>query len=213
MLDLIYERGEMFTLSLHNERVPICAGGLEAVLDRARSLTPAVWIAPMREVADWWTRRSRWRLEIRQVGVNAFELTYPAAEPHLTLIARGIEPRRAATRWYGDYHLLDAVTTRIESPRPPVLEVDRASSPKLFQFLQDEGFAVTRQAGAGGLVIPCWQEFTEEDKRTVLDYIEESDVPLVRIWRWPNGARSALSISGDIDSMTLIDFFRRPFEV
>jgi hypothetical protein len=213
MLDLIYERGELFTLSLHNERVPICAGGLEAVLEDARSRTPEVWIAPLREVADWWRKRADWRLEVRRLGENDFELTYPDEEADLTLIARGIGSPVPDTRWFGHYRRLEKGTRCLRSSRPPLLEVDEGSSPELARFLVSEGFAVTREHGAGSLRISGYQDFTEDDKRTVLDFIDDSDAPLVRIWRWPNGARSALSITGDIDSMTLIDFFRRPFEV
>jgi hypothetical protein len=213
MLDLIHERGELFTLSLHNERVPICAGGLEAVLDKARSRTPAVWIAPLREVADWWTKRADWRLEVRRIGENDFELNYPDEEADLTLIARGIDSPAPSAKWFGDYQRIANGTRCLRSSKPPLLEVDEDSSPELARFLVAEGFAITREQGAGSLRIAGYEDFSEDDQRSVLDFIENSDAPLVRIWRWPNGARSALSITGDIDSMTLIDFFRRPFEV
>jgi hypothetical protein len=43
--------------------------------------------------------------------------------------------------------------------------------------------------------------------------VEASKGPLVRLWRWPAGARCALSVTGDVDSMTIVDFLRRPLEV
>ena len=212
MLDLIHERGELFTLSLHNERVPICAGGLDAVLQRAGEMKPGVWVAPLREIADWWTRRRTWRLDVRHIEGAEFELSYPVSEGDLTLVARGAESLREDTRWFGDYHRIETGTTRLRFPRAPLIEVAPDCSPRMVLFLQQEGFAVGAR-GSGGLSIEGFREFREEDKRPLLDLIEASDAPLVRLWRWPRSNRSALSITGDIDSMTLIDFFRRPFEV
>jgi len=62
-------------------------------------------------------------------------------------------------------------------------------------------------------LIDLAQHFSEDDKLDLVNRIEESDAPLVRLWRWPSGARCALSVTGDVDSMTLIDFLRRPLEV
>jgi hypothetical protein len=55
--------------------------------------------------------------------------------------------------------------------------------------------------------------FTPADHRTVTQTLEDADYPLVRIGRWPNGARAALSVTSDVDAMTLLDFLRRPLEV
>jgi len=46
----------------------------------------------------------------------------------------------------------------------------------------------------------------------VLDAIESGTGPLVRVWRWPDGARSALAVTGDIDALTLRDFVVRSWE-
>jgi hypothetical protein len=68
-------------------------------------------------------------------------------------------------------------------------------------------------AGAEGLRISGYASFAESDKRGLIDFIEGSDAPLVRLWRWPNGARCAMSVTGDVDAMTMLDFLRRPLEV
>ena len=36
----------------------------------------------------------------------------------------------------------------------------------------------------------------------LLTQIEQADFPLVRFGRWPNGARSAFNVTGDIDALT-----------
>jgi hypothetical protein len=45
----------------------------------------------------------------------------------------------------------------------------------------------------------------------LIQYIENSNGPLVRFWRWPNGARCAMSITGDLDALSLVDYFSRLF--
>jgi hypothetical protein len=52
-------------------------------------------------------------------------------------------------------------------------------------------------------------EWSEAD---VLDAIDRAPGPLVRVWRWPHGARSALAVTGDIDALTLFDFAVRSWE-
>ena len=68
-------------------------------------------------------------------------------------------------------------------------------------------------AGTEALRISGYTTFGESDKRALIDFIEGSDAPLVRLWRWPNGARCAMSVTGDVDAMTMLDFLRRPLEV
>jgi hypothetical protein len=47
----------------------------------------------------------------------------------------------------------------------------------------------------------------------LVDRIERLDAPLLRFGCWPDGSRAALSITGDIDSVTIQDFFLRILEV
>ncbi|MDI9546097.1 MAG: hypothetical protein QM346_00715, partial [Chloroflexota bacterium] len=50
------------------------------------------------------------------------------------------------------------------------------------------------------------QQFSALDERPLLAEIEDGDRPLVRLGRWPRGARSALVVTGDIDALTLWDY-------
>ena len=33
--------------------------------------------------------------------------------------------------------------------------------------------------------------------------------PVIRLWPWPNGMRSALCITGDLDALSLLDYAAR----
>ena len=45
----------------------------------------------------------------------------------------------------------------------------------------------------------------------LIEHIEASTGPLIRYWRWPEGARSAMCVTGDVDALTLLDYAARLF--
>ena len=49
-------------------------------------------------------------------------------------------------------------------------------------------------------------DFRPEDERSLLAQIEMGDWLLLRLGRWPDGAYSALCITGDIDALTMWDY-------
>jgi len=214
ILKQVHQRGEIMTLILHHERVAILREALEAVLSSARGYQPPVWVAPLREIARWWSERLTWRLQVQRREDGGYQVVAPDA-PGATVVVRGVETEPAAVPWFGPYQVVPAPSFTVRSPRAPVVVPDKESSPALRAFLQEEGFVVGEDAAARaeGLRINGYTSFAESDKRALIDFIEGSDAPLVRLWRWPNGARCAMSVTGDVDAMTMLDFLRRPLEV
>jgi hypothetical protein len=47
----------------------------------------------------------------------------------------------------------------------------------------------------------------------LVQQVEQVEAPLLRFGCWPDGQQAALAISGDIDSVTIQDFFLRILEV
>jgi len=214
MLEQVHQRGELLTLILHHERVAILRDALEAVLTSARGYQPPVWVAPLKEIARWWSDRLAWRLQVQRREDGSYQVTAPEA-PGATVVVRGVETEPAAVPWFGPYQVVPASSFTVRSPRAPVVVPEEGCSPAQKAFLQEEGFVVAEDAAPGtdGLRISGCTSFDESDKRTLVDYIESSDAPLVRLWRWPHGARCAMSVTGDVDAMTMLDFLRRPLEV
>jgi dihydroxyacid dehydratase/phosphogluconate dehydratase len=62
------------------------------------------------------------------------------------------------------------------------------------------------------LYLNTLDHFKPEDERRLISLIETANEPLIRFWRWPNQYRSTLTITGDIDSITLFDFAVRLIE-
>jgi hypothetical protein len=90
-------------------------------------------------------------------------------------------------------------------------------------FLEEQGFPYARVEHAQAerfalhLDLPEGLGLTREERITrcgaLLQQLLELDAPLVYFGCWPDGARATLSITGDIDSLTIQDFFLRIREV
>ena len=94
----------------------------------------------------------------------------------------------------------------------PFVGLSPLASPKLADFLRQQGYIVEISEESQLYSHYFDQaEFIAEQERPLLAQIERSDRPLVRLGRWPDGARSALSITGDIDALTLWDYGLRLF--
>jgi hypothetical protein len=143
----------------------------------------------------------------------------------ITILVKNLEVMDASSHeWFGGYSLVKANRFTVRSLRRPVIEYDPDFSLQEIDLLRSEGFAVegfeatakfatlTRKA-VTRLHDPYRDAGQSFNEVSYINEIDESGMPLVRIWRWPHGCRSALAITGDVDSITITDFARRFFEV
>ena len=99
-----------------------------------------------------------------------------------------------------------------DAPRVPIVGVSRRTPSEVLRFLDEEGLpheVSDASASYGAYVDVSAEDWTEA---SVLDAVDRAPGPLVRVWRWPHGARSALAVTGDIDALTLFDFAIRSWE-
>jgi hypothetical protein len=209
-----YARGELFTLALHHERIEQCAGALESVFQQATELDPPVWITNLGEIAEWWGERGKFTFEVKPESDGRYAVKANCSE-RATLLLRNCGVDKPTADWSGRYKTIEAREFVVESPRPPFIGVAPDSSPDAIAFLRHEGFIVEEsdQPADYGIYLADLTDFQEGDAKPLVEALEASNHPLVRYWRWPNKARSALAATGDIDSMTLADFLLRVFEV
>jgi peptidoglycan/xylan/chitin deacetylase (PgdA/CDA1 family) len=212
ILEASHRRGELFTLGLHPERIFLCDGPLRAVLHRSAQLTPPVWIARLDEIAAWWSQRARVCPRLTAIAKNEYRI----ASNHLdglVVLARGIEVAAPAFEWADGYKQLASSEARFVCGTKPVVGVSASSDPRLGDFLRQQGFIVETDDGMDGLALRLhYPRFSRSEERRVLAEIEGSGAPLVRLGRWPHGAKSALSITGDIDALTMWDYLMRLWE-
>jgi peptidoglycan/xylan/chitin deacetylase (PgdA/CDA1 family) len=209
ILDITYQRGELFTVQLHPERVPELGDALRAVLAEAHRRRPAIWTARLDAIAAWWKRRSRFSVNVSRLGECRYGVRIDA-DDDATILVRGLPTTDAY--WSGRDSLCAKRDLEFDSLRIPAVGLSRRSPPEVRRFLAEEGFPIeaSEDADAYGAHVDIGSSSWTEAE--VLATVDAGPGPLVRIWRWPNGAKSALSVSGDIDALTLQDFALRFWE-
>lgn len=200
-----HRRGELFTLQLHPERIALCAPALTALLEAARGQRPPVWIALLGQVAAWWRARTAAAVHLRRAGNGRWQMTVQGP-PGTTILARGLEILGPAEPWADGYHRLPGAKAHVRSDRCPAVGLSPRCPPALADFLRQQGYIVQAEAKWPCALTLDRASFGPADERPLLARIESGGEPLLRLGRWPHGARSALVVSGDIDALTLGDF-------
>jgi len=214
-----HELGELFTLGLHPERTQLCLEPLMAVLAEARSFRQRVWIARLADLAAWWLARDGAQLTVAQTGERTYQVTV-VGPPELTILTRGMEVLAPTRVWADGYDQVNATTFAVRAPCRPVIGIAPLASPALRDFLRQQGYAAEMHQGAcGGRERGAYAYSLGEDEdasgaaqRPLLVRIDQAAPCLVRLGRWPNAARSALSVTGDIDALTVWDYGLRFLE-
>lgn len=206
ILQRTYELGELFVLGLHPERIAPCRKPLSDTLAAARRLAPSVWIARLDEIANWWRARAAATVQISDAGDHQVKITVEGP-PGVTVLARGVQVQTATAIWANNYRQVGELSFSAPANKRPFIGVAPSSSPRLTSFLRQQGYVVETGADARACAFYIEQaDLPEQDERAILSRIEQAEFPLVRLGRWPNGARSALCVTGDIDALTLWDY-------
>lgn len=209
ILKRTHAAGEIFTVALHPERILLCQQSLHQVLQAAYELRPPVWITQLCQVAEWWKKRTQTEVRVMQNGSEETSVE-TTGTGGVTLLARGVAVTSPARTWDQTYLQADGPELRFHAPRRPFIGVSPASPAYLTSFLRQQGYIVEPAENSANhtFYLDC-SHFAYEDERPLLDQIEQGSFPLVRLGRWPNGTRSALCVTGDIDALTIWDYALR----
>lgn len=205
ILEWTHARGELFTLAVHPERVEPCLRGLRAVLDRAGKLHPRVWVARHAELARWWLDRTAALMTVQDEPRASLRLHVHSPE-QATILVKGLDAP-SAQAWTDGYSIVAGREVVVTCDRRPFVGLHPSSAPQVASFLREQGFIVEESDSPARY----WRyvhrpAFDPTQGRALLDELEQSDAPLVRLGRWPLGARSALAITGDVDALTIRDY-------
>ena len=204
-----HQRGELFTLGLHPERIYLCETFLKETLEMALDLSPKVWIARLDEIAQWWNSLNETRVCLESVDNNEFNFTSDGPDA-LVFLTQGVELLTDHQDWDGKYNLVERSSIKVRSKVKPIIGVSLSSAPQLAEFLHQQGFIFELVGDSRShSIFLHYPIFAREDERALLSQLDESKLPLVRVGRWPNGARSALCVTGDIDALTYWDYLHR----
>jgi peptidoglycan/xylan/chitin deacetylase (PgdA/CDA1 family) len=208
----IYEQGGVFTLQLHPERITYCDDALIGLLCLAQSLNPPVWLARLAEIADWW--RTWLNTEVIISSPNPHIWDFRAEGPAgLFWLVRHINVLSQAAYWADGYYMAATPQLTVQASVKPIIGMPPETSSTLILFLRQHGYLVeiTTNADKYSLFLTQNEFDPDRDERSLLNKIEQTQQPLVKLGCWPNGTRCALSITGDVDALALWDYVWRLF--
>ena len=203
-----YLRGELFTLQLHPERICFFKEALASIIETSRRLSPRVWLARMSDIYQWWEEKKTFSVNLNEKGNGVYEMEAKCSA-QATVLAKlnGFENGK----FYHGFEIVKEHRFSIKSKTRPIIGIPEGSPSELIQFLKNEGFIyeINGKKEQYSLYLDNFRDFSEKDELKTLEIINKGDSPLIRFWRWPSGYKSALTITGDIDALTSMNFFSR----
>ena len=208
ILDQTHERGELFALLFHPESFSQSGTALETILIRALELNPHIWIARLKDVSEWWHEKSRFSVDVMET-TSGLHLQFNCSQ-RATVLARGFTSSKLQD-WYCRYSVLEGRELFVPGMVKPFIGVEQQPPMKTVRFLREQGYIVeSSDAGRNcSLFLSNQQLGTLSSELEVIKLIESHPARLVRYWRWPAKARSALSFTGDLDALCLVDYLKR----
>ncbi len=133
-----------------------------------------------------------------------------------------MKTQRVSSSTGDDVYVEDRQFT-IHAPQAPCIALSPQTPQLVEDFLREQGYPFVRclpedaERYALYLDLPEGLGNTREEqvrqRSELVQRVERLSAPLVRFACWPHGYQAALAISGDIDSVTIQDFFLRILEV
>lgn len=211
ILHRTHRRGELFVLQLHPELAWRGYQPLVALLHEATRLQPPVWIGRLRDISSWWREKLGFTVAISHTP-KGLHISFTCSE-RATILARGLGSCDSERVWDGEYRQLRTRELEVPAEPRPFVGLPANAPKRIASFLREQGYLLE----TGETATRCT---TYIDAATLagltsevelIDYIEASTGPLVRFWRWPGAARSAMCLTGDLDALTLLDYASRLF--
>ncbi len=201
-----YQRGEIFNLMFHPEMASFCEDPFVKVIQAANSLQPRVWLARLREISEWWREKSAFTVDAVRDD-DSYVLNFHCTS-RATILYRGFEPMVPANPWDASYFQIKNLRLNVHSAIRPFIGLAVNAPQWVETTLRGMGYILE----TGATAAQCSLYIDENCLRSLgnavalIDYVERDSRPLVRFWPWPDGARSALCITGDLDALSFMDY-------
>ncbi|MEO8970500.1 MAG: polysaccharide deacetylase family protein [Ktedonobacteraceae bacterium] len=222
----VYAMGGLYTLNLHPERGILCKQALDSLLTYAYSRPQPVWMTRLSEIAQWWKERSQFTLTFTLQGEHRWHIE-ASCTPRGTILARHVAVEDAPTVPWSAMDSLDinikSTSFIVEANCCPCIALSPETPRTVVDFLHEQGYPTIVCLQSEAHLYTLYLDEPEglgktrqeqlQRRSTLIETIERLEKPLIRFANWPDGNRAALAISGDIDSVTVQDFFLRIIEV
>ena len=222
VMQRVYDYGGLYTLNLHPERGVLCEQALGALLEYAHSRVLRVWLARLDDIAQWWKERSQFRLSITPLtpGYWSVEAT---CTPRATLFARylTVDYQTPTTQSVVKDRVCDHRCI-VQAKQCPCIGLSPQTPQQVMDFLHEQGYPAVRCPQRDAHMYSLYLDLPEgwgttrveqlKRRSALVQQIEQLEAPFLYFGCWPDNNRAALAISGDIDSVTIQDFFLRIIE-
>ncbi len=219
----VYAAGGVYVLNLHPERGTLARNALDQLLVTASAQPLPVWIARLRDIAGWWRERAATTIEVTSAGLGRWRVTLRGSRRAALLVRNSVARDASAVAWPDGDWLISGQRCIVEAAVFPGVAISPRTPASVEETLREQGYPVMRAAAERasdyGVYVDRPQGLgrtrheRQEAASLLIREIERGDAPLARIGQWPEGKRAALSITGDVDSVTIQDFFLRILEV
>jgi hypothetical protein len=211
ILHRTHQRGELFNLVFHPELARSDLHPLVTTVREAGRLQPPVWIARLRDISDWWREKSGFGTVTSSTSAGLC-ISFTCSE-RATILVRGLDTPGLGPVWHGMYRELKTKELHVPAASRPFVGLPEDAPKGVASFLREQGYILDtgETAPRCGTYIDAATLARLASEVELVRYIEASTGPLVRYWRWPDGAKSAMCITGDLDALTLLDYAYRLF--
>jgi peptidoglycan/xylan/chitin deacetylase (PgdA/CDA1 family) len=202
-------RGDLFAPLFHPELFEDCRLAFENILDEARDLRPRVWVTQLRDVARWWRERETFTVE-RGGNGSRLRLRFDCSE-RATILTRNVRTNAPTRSWDGSYDVVDARELEAGGGERPLVGLAPSAPADTLVLLREHGYITDTSEDARECSIYLTPSLLRElaTEVALVDFIESSRAPLVKFGRWPDEARSAFCVAGDLDALSLRDYAAR----
>lgn len=211
MLYQVRDKGEILVLQMHPERFSEFTEPLKEVIKNFHNLKDG-WAATLGQVADWWKEKRASKIKVESISRNDY-LIEKLGPGNATLMVQGknIKINCKTIPWDSNLNIIERKNFKIKSKNKPVIGVPLKYSDDDLLFLQEEGYTYEKSNHAQqyNWYLQCKTELNRQKREQIIQELSQVENPLLRFWRWPGNARFCLSITGDIDAITVWDFWER----
>jgi peptidoglycan/xylan/chitin deacetylase (PgdA/CDA1 family) len=219
----VYAVGGVYVLNLHPERGTLARGALDALLATASEQPLPIWVTRLCDIAVWRRERAATTIEVTPAGARRWQVA-TLGSPRAALIVRnGVVSDADVTEWPDGDQLVSGQRCVMEAAVFPGVAISPRTPVSVEEALREQGYPITRaeatEAANYAMYVDRPAELgqtrreRQETASALVHDIERGAPPLARIGLWPEGKRAALSVTGDVDSVTIQDFFLRIMEV
>lgn len=219
----VYDLGGLYVLNLHPERAILCQKALDRLLSYAGNRPLPVWLTRIEDIAQWWKERSQFRLSITPHAPHQWQIDVTCT-PRATLLGRYLTVNdQPLIKWAGADSRIQARTCIVDAEHCPCLALSTETPTGVLDFLLEQGYPTVYCTDEESHQYALYLDLPDglgttrgeqiQQRSRLVQQVEQLEAPFLHFACWPDGNRAALAISGDIDSVTVQDFFLRVIEV